>query len=163
MELLNPNLGLVFWMLLVFGLLVVALRRFAWKPILSAIRKREQHIEDALHLAEKTRAEMEQLHYDNKVLYHQAKEERDEILKEARAIKEGIIEESKLKAEQEADRIIVAARESIHYEKMAAITELKNQLAKMAIDIAEKVLEKELSSLEKHKALIDKEMADFHF
>lgn len=163
MELLNPNVGLIFWMLLVFGLLFLVLRRFAWKPILGAIHKREQHIEEALHLAEKTRAEMEQLHYDNKVLYNQAREERDEILKEARAIKESIIDESKKKAEIEADRIIMAARESIHYEKMAAITELKNQLAQMAIDIAEKVLERELSSPDKHKDVIEKEMADLHF
>jgi F-type H+-transporting ATPase subunit b len=163
MDLLNPNLGLVFWMLLVFGLLFVLLRRFAWKPILAAIHKREEHIEDALHLAEKTRAEMEKLHFDNKVLYNQAKEERDEILKEARAMKESIIEESKKRAAIEADRIIVAARESIQYEKMAAITELKNQLAKMSIDIAEKILESELSSPDKQKAVIDKEMANIHF
>ncbi len=163
MELLNPNVGLVFWMLLVFGMLFLVLRRFAWKPILGAIHKREQHIEEALHLAEKTRAEMEQLHYDNKVLYNQAREERDEILKEARGIKEAIIEESKKKAEIEADRIIMAARESIHYEKMAAITELKNQLAKMAIEIAEKVLERELDAPEKHKEVIEREMADLHF
>lgn len=163
MELLNPNVGLIFWMLLVFGLLFLVLRKFAWKPILGAIHKREQHIEEALHLAEKTRAEMEQLHFDNKVLYNQAREERDEILKEARAIKESIIDESKKKAEIEADRIIMAARESIHFEKMAAITELKNQLAQMAIDIAEKVLERELSSPDKHKDVIEKEMADLHF
>ncbi|HRZ41733.1 MAG TPA: F0F1 ATP synthase subunit B [Bacteroidales bacterium] len=163
MELLNPNVGLIFWMLLVFGLLFLVLRRFAWKPILGAIHKREKHIEEALHLAEKTRAEMEQLHYDNKVLYNQAREERDEILKEARAIKESIIEESKKKAETEADRILMAARESIDFEKMAAITELKNQLAQMAIDIAEKVLERELSTPDKHKDVIEKEMADLHF
>jgi F-type H+-transporting ATPase subunit b len=163
MELLNPNMGLVFWMLLVFAMLVLVLRRFAWKPILSAIRKREQKIEDALHIAEKTRAEMEQLHYDNKVLYNQAKEERDEVLREARAIKDAIIDEARTKAEQEAERIIMAAKESIHYEKLAAITELKNQLAKMSIDIAEKVLEHELSDPAKQKELIDREMAGFHF
>jgi F-type H+-transporting ATPase subunit b len=162
MELLNPNMGLVFWMLLVFGMLLLVLRKFAWKPILGAIRKREQKIEDALHIAEKTRAEMEQLHYDNKVLFNQAKEERDEILREARAIKDAIIDEARLKADQEAERIIVAAKESIHYEKLSAITELKNQLAKMSIDIAEKVLEHELSDPAKQKALIDHEMADFH-
>ncbi len=163
MDLLNPNLGLVFWMLLVFGLLLLVLRKFAWKPILSAIRKREKTIEDALQIAEKTRAEMEQLHYDNKVLYNQAKEERDEILREARAIKDSIIEEARLKADQEAERIIIAAKESIHYEKLAAITELKNQLAKMSIDIAEKVLEAELSTPDKHKSLIDKEMMNLTF
>lgn len=156
-------MGLVFWMILVFGLLVLVLRRFAWRPILSAIKKREEKIEDALNLAEKTRAEMEQLHYDNKVLYNQAKEERDEILKEARAIKDSIIEEAKVRADQEADRIIMAAKESIHFEKMAAITELKNEIAKLSIDIAEKVLEKELSAKDKHKELIDREMEGIHF
>lgn len=156
-------MGLVFWMILVFGLLVLVLRRFAWNPILSALKKREEKIEDALNLAEKTRAEMEQLHFDNKVLYNQAKEERDEILKEARAIKGSIIEEARARADQEADRIIMAAKESIHFEKMAAITELKNEVAKLSIDIAEKILEKELSANNKHKDLIEKEMANIHF
>lgn len=162
-SLLNPNLGLVFWMLFVFGLLLLILRRFAWKPIMAAIRQREDKIEDALNLAETTRAEMEQLHYDNKVLYNQAKEERDEILKEARAIKDSIIDEARLKADQEADRIIVAAKESIHFEKMAAITELKNEIAKLSVEIAEKVLEQELSAPGKHKELIDREMRNIRF
>lgn len=159
MDLLNPNLGLVFWMLLTFSMLLLVLRRFAWKPILGAIHAREQKIEQALHLAESTRAEMAQLQYDNKVLYNQAKEERDDILREARAIKESIIEEARLKADQEADRIVMAAKERIHFEQMAAIVELKNQLAKMSIEIAEKVLEQELSDPEKHTVLIDREMA----
>jgi F-type H+-transporting ATPase subunit b len=163
MELLTPNWGLVFWMLITFSLLMLVLRRFAWRPILGAIKQREHKIEEALHLAERTRAEMAQLQFDNKVLFEQAKVERDAILKEARAIKESIIDEARLRASQEAERIIVSARESIHFEKMAALTELKNELAKMSVDIAEKVLVQELSDPAKHKALIEREMVNIHF
>jgi F-type H+-transporting ATPase subunit b len=163
MELLTPNWGLVFWMLITFSLLMLVLRRFAWRPILGAIKQREHKIEEALHLAERTRAEMAQLQFDNKVLFEQAKVERDAILKEARAIKESIIDEARLRASQEAERIIVSARESIHFEKMAALTELKNELAKMSVDIAEKVLVQELSDPAKHKALIEHEMVNIHF
>lgn len=158
MDPLSPSIGLALWMIFVFGMLFLVLRLFAWKPILSAIKKREQKIEDALLIAEKTRKEMEQLQFDNKVLYEEAKAERDEMLREARAIKETMIEEARLKADIEADRIIQAAKESIHFEKLAAITDLKNQLAKMSIDIAEKVLEKELSDPKKHNELIQREM-----
>lgn len=163
MELLTPNWGLVFWMLITFSLLLLVLRRFAWRPILGAIKQREHKIEEALNLAEQTRAEMEQLQFDNKVLYEQAKEERDTILKEARAIKDAIIDEARLRASQEADRMIAAARENIHFEKLAAITELKNELAKMSIQIAEKVLEQELTDPKKHQALIEREMAGMQF
>jgi len=163
MELLTPNWGLVFWMLITFSLLMLVLRRFAWRPILGAIKQREHKIEEALHLAERTRAEMAQLQFDNKVLFEEAKVERDAILKEARAIKESIIDEARLRASQEAERIIVSARESIHFEKMAALTELKNELAKMSVSIAEKVLVQELSDPAKHKALIEREMMNIHF
>ncbi len=163
MELLNPGQGLVFWMVLTFGLLLFLLRRFAWKPILRAIKQREERIEDALKLTEVTRAEMEQLQFDNKVLFNQAKEERDAILREARSLKESIIEEARIRAGEEAERIIASAKDSIHFEKLAAITELKNQLAQMSIDIAEKVLEHELSDPEKQRALIEREMVNIHF
>lgn len=163
MALLNPNLGLVFWMVLVFGLLLLLLRKFAWKPILQAIRNREDKIEEALHLAEKTQSEMEQLKFDNQKLFQEAKEERDRLLLEARAIKDTIINDAKLKAEEEYDRIITSAKESIHYEKMAAITELKNQMAKISIEIAEKVLAQELAEPGRHKDLIEREMVNLQF
>ena len=163
MELLTPNWGLVFWMLITFSLLLMVLRRYAWRPILGAIKQRENKIEEALHLAEHTRAEMEQLKFDNKVLFEQAKEERMAILREARTLKESIIDEARVRASEEADRIIVAARESIHFEKLAAVTELKNELAKMSVDIAEKVLAQELTDPAKHRALIEREMANIHF
>jgi len=163
MELLNPGQGLVFWMVLVFFMLLVLLKRFAWGPILKAIKQRENKIEQALHLAETTRHEMAQLQYDNKVLHEQATLERDAILLEARNIKESIIEEARLKAAEEAERIISAAKESIHYEKMAAITDLKNELAKLSVQIAEKVLREELSHPDKHSRLIAREVEQVRF
>jgi F-type H+-transporting ATPase subunit b len=163
MELLNPGQGLIFWMVLVFLLLLVLLKRFAWGPILKAIKQRENKIEQALHLAETTRTEMAQLQYDNKVLHEQATQERDAILLEARNIKESIIEEARLKAAEEAERIISSAKESIHYEKMAAITDLKNELAKLSVQIAEKVLREELSHPGKHSRLIEREVEQIRF
>ena len=109
------------------------------------------------------RGEMAQLQVDNQKLFQEAKEERDRILLEARSIKEKIISEAKLKAEEEYERIITSAKESIHYEKMAALTELKNQMAKISIEIAEKVLTRELAEPGKHKDLIEKEMLNLHF
>jgi F-type H+-transporting ATPase subunit b len=163
MELLTPGQGLVFWMVLVFLMLLLILKRFAWGPILKAIRQREDKIEHALHLAEITRSEMAQLQYDNKVLHEKATQERDAILLDARNIKESIIEEARMKAAEEAERIIASAKESIHYEKMAAITDLKNEVAKLSVEIAEKVLAEELSAPGKHEQLIQREIANLAF
>ena len=160
MELVKPELGLVFWMLLAFLLLLFLLRKFAWVPILNMLHQREESIDEALNAANKAREEMQQLQFSNEQLLHQAKEERDAILREARKIKDGIIEESKLKAKEEAQRIVDAAKESIQYEKLSAITELKNQIALLSIEIAEKVLVHELSEPEKQKALIHQLMKD---
>ncbi len=163
MDLLNPSQGLIFWMVLVFLLLLVILRRFAWKPILNAIKQRENKIEHALQLAEITRAEMAQLQFDNKVMHEKAVRERDAMLLEARNIKESILEEARLKAAEEAEKIIATAKDSIHYEKMAAITDLKNELAKLSVDIAEKVLQAELSDPDKHRMLVEREVERVRF
>ena len=160
MELVKPEIGLVFWMLLAFLLLLFVLRKFAWTPIMEMLRQREDTIEEALNSANKAREEMQQLQFSNEQLLHQAKEERDAILREARKIKDSIIEESKIKAKEEAQRIVDAAKESIQYEKLSAMTELKNQIALLSIEIAEKVLVHELSEPEKQKALIGQLMND---
>ncbi len=157
-NLLVPDIGLVFWMIIVFGLLVFVLGKFAWRPIMKALRKREQNIEEALMIAEKTKEEMVQLQFDNKVLLKEAKAERDEMLKEAKILKETIIEEAKAKASEESGRIIAAAKERIHFEKMAVLTDLKNQMAQISIEIAEKILARELSDSEVQKEIINKEL-----
>ena len=142
MELVNPGLGLIFWMTLAFLAILFLLKKYAWIPILASLKERESNIEAAIHSADKAREEMKQLKFSNEQLLREAKNERDIILSEARKIKDSIIEESKLKAHEESTRILNSARESIQNEKMAAITDLKNQVATLSIDIAEKVIKR---------------------
>ena len=163
MGIIEPGLGLIFWMLIVFAVLLWILKKFAWKPILNSLHVRESSIADALHAADKAKEEMQQLKFDNEKLLKEAKNERDEILQAARKVRETIIDEAKEKATIEADRIVESAKESIHYEKMAAMTELKNQIAGLSIEIAEKILGEELSSTDKQKELINKHLEKINF
>jgi F-type H+-transporting ATPase subunit b len=156
MELVTPGIGLLFWMTLSFGVLLFVLGKYAWKPIMKAIHEREESIETALNAAEKAREDMLALKSDNELLLKRAKEERDAMLRDARKLKEGILEEARSKANEEGLRIIESARESIQYEKMAALTELKNQIAALSIEIAEKVIEQELSDKGKQKEFTEK-------
>ncbi|MBK6344804.1 MAG: F0F1 ATP synthase subunit B [Bacteroidales bacterium] len=160
MELVSPGIGLIFWMTLAFGLLLFILGKFVWPPIMRALSEREQAIELALHEANKARKEMEELRFSNEQLLREAKEERDGILRDARKVRESIIEDSKVKATEEANRILENATERIHFEKMAAITDLKNQIANLSIEIAEKILRQELSDPEKDKAIVRKSISD---
>ncbi|MGB0175816.1 MAG: F0F1 ATP synthase subunit B [Owenweeksia sp.] len=155
------SVGLFFWQTLLFLVLLFLLRKYAWKPILTAVEKRETSIEDALNSAERAREEIEQLKSDNEKILKEARAERDTILKEAREIKEGIISEAKEKASAQADKIIEQAQEQIENQKMAAITELKNQVAEMSIEIAERILRDELASKEKQSSLVQEQLKDF--
>lgn len=154
MELIQPGLGLIFWMTLSFGLVLFVLGKYAWRPIMKMLREREEAIDSALHEADKAREEMKQLKVDNEKLLREAKEERDAILAEARKIREKMIEEARMKAGQEAQRVIDSAKERIENEKMAAIIDLKNQIAQLSIEIAEKVIRTELAQDKKHDELI---------
>jgi len=156
MELVQPGIGLIFWMTIAFGLLLWILAKFAWKPIMKGLREREDSIDEALNEANKAREEMKELKFSNEQLMKEAKEDRDVMLRDARKVKETMIEESKERANEEANRIIENAKESIEYEKLAAIHDMKNQLAELSIEIAEKILREELKSPEKHKKLIEK-------
>lgn len=158
--LVTPGVGLIFWTSIVFILLLVLLGKFAWKPILSAIKEREEGIETALKSAEAAKKEMENLKAGNEKILNEARSERDALLKEARDTKESIISEAKIKATKEADRILATAREQIVAEKNAAIADLKAQVATLSIDIAEKILKSELSSDEKQKSLVNNLMKD---
>ncbi|MDI9339041.1 MAG: F0F1 ATP synthase subunit B [Sediminibacterium sp.] len=158
--LITPSIGLIFWTSIVFILLFFILAKFAWKPILSAVKEREQSIENALKSAENAKKEMENLKAGNEKILAEARAERDNLLKEARDMKDGIINEAKVKAQKESDRILASAREQINNEKNAAITDLKNQVATLSIDIAEKILKSDLSSDEKQKALVSSLMKD---
>ena len=160
MELVTPAIGLIFWTTVVFTLLVLLLKKFAWKPILSAVDERNQSIKNSLVQAEKARNEMSELNANNEKIIAQAKVDRDIILKEARDMKNEIISEAKDKASKEADKIVSTAKEQISNEKMKAMTELKNHVADLSIDMAEKILKLELSDASKQKELITKALND---
>jgi F-type H+-transporting ATPase subunit b len=160
MELIQPGLGLIFWMTLSFGIVLFILGKFAWKPIMKMLREREETINSALHAADRARDEMKNLVSDNERLLAEAKNERDAILGEARKIREKMIAEARGKASEEAQRIVDSAMERIENEKMAAITELKNQIALLSIEIAEKLIREELSHDNKQEELIRKMLDD---
>lgn len=160
MELIQPGLGLIFWMTISFGLVLFILAKYAWKPILKSLKEREASIDEALHEADKAREEMKQLQFSNETLLREAKNERDAILNEARKVREKMIDEARTKANEEANRIVENAKERIENEKMAAITELKNQIALLSIEIAEKLIREELSKDKKQEILIQKMLDD---
>ena len=160
--LINPGLGPVVWMLVYFGVLVFILGKWGWPMLLKALKKREQAIADSLNAAEKAREEMKQLVAHNEDLLKEAKAERDEMLRNARLTSEKIVEDARLKATEEADRIVESARENINYEKLKAMHELKNQIASLSIDIAEKLMKAELSDRQKADSLIQRELENAH-
>lgn len=159
-SLIEPAVGLIFWTTITFILLLILLGKFAWKPILNAIKTREEGIEKALASAESALNDMRELRANNDKILTEARNERDALIKEARDAKDAIINEAKSKAQKDADRILASAREQIINEKNAAVTELKNQVATLSIEIAEKILRSELSSDEKQKALVNNLMKD---
>lgn len=148
------SVGLFFWQTLLFLILVFFLRKFAWKPILESVEVREEGIKNALNAADKAKADMEALNADNERVLAEAKIERDSLLKEGREMKENIIAEAKAKAALEADKAMALAKEQINNEKQKAVTELKNHVADLSIEIAEKVLKSELKDVDKQKKLV---------
>ena len=156
--LISPGIGTFVWMLVSFGILAFILMKWGWPVILKSLKKREEAIASSLNEAAKAREEMKTLVAHNEELLRQAKMERDEMLRNARLASEQIVEEARGKATAEADRIVEAARENINYEKMKAMTELKNQIANLSIEIAEKLIRAELSDKPKADALIQKEL-----
>jgi F-type H+-transporting ATPase subunit b len=160
MELVKPSIGLIFWMIVSFSIILILLKKFAWGPILGMIKERETSIESALAAAEKAKEEMKDLQSSNERILAEARAERDSLLKDAREVKEKIIAEARATATKEGERLLKAARENIQNEKMAAITDLKNQVATLSIDIAEKILKSELSSDEKQKTLVNSLLKD---
>ena len=153
MDLLTPGIGLMFWTTLVFLLLMFILAKFAWRPILNAVKDREDSINEALNSAEKAKAEMVALSSKNEDSLQEARLERDALMKEAREIREKMIADSKGIAKTEADKMIASARESIETEKAAAVADFKNQVSDFALDIAERIIRTELSSDSKQQDL----------
>ena len=136
--------GLIIWTTIIFTLLLIVLKRFAWKPVLNAVDERNKSIEEALKAADKAKEEMAVMNADNERILSEAKAERDKLLKEARDLKTNIINEAKEQANKDAENILTSAKEQIVNEKKKAISELKNSVATLSIEIAEKVLKREL-------------------
>jgi F-type H+-transporting ATPase subunit b len=146
MELLLPKLGLFFWNLVAFIVVFLILKKFAWKQIIQSLHEREQGIADSLESADRVKKEMAQLKSENEALMAKAIEERTQMLKEAREMRDKIVNEAKEQAKSEANRILVDAQASIHQQKMAALTEIKNQVGNLVVEVSEKVLRRELTA-----------------
>ncbi|MCJ8166133.1 F0F1 ATP synthase subunit B [Pontibacter sp. E15-1] len=145
MELVTPGIGLIIWQAVTFLIVLFLLTKFAWKPIMKALHDREASIENALSAAEQAKLEMQGLKAENEKLLAQARLERDKILREATEAGNNLVEAAREKANQEGARMITMAREAIDSEKRAAIAEVKNQAASLSIEIAERILRRELS------------------
>lgn len=154
MDLVTPGFGLIFWTSVVFIILLVLLKKMAWSPILNNVDARNKSIEEALEAAKNARKEMTNLKADNDRILKEARAERDEMLKEARELKANIISEAKNAATDEADKMIASAKVVIENEKAGAISELKNTVGSLSVDIAEKVLRAELKDVDKQNAYI---------
>jgi len=159
MSLLTPHLGFFVWTLIAFIVVLLLLKKFAWKPILKSLKDREDNISNSIAAAEKVKAEMAQMKSENEALLARAREERTQMLKEARETRDKMISEAKEQAKAEYDKILADAQAAINTQKMAALTDVKNQVGKLVIEVSEKILRKELesqASQEAHiKSLVD--------
>ena len=163
MDLLTPGLGLFVWTLIAFLAVFFILSKFAWKPILKMLNERETGIANALSSAEKIKAEMATIKNENQQLLTKATEERAIILKEARETADKLISEAKSKAKHEFDKIVADAQESIQQQKNAAIIEVKNQAGIIVVDIAEKILQRELQNKTEQEKFINTLTAQINF
>ena len=160
MDLITPQLGLLFWQTVLFLLLLFILTKFAWKPIMSGLREREDSIESALRMADQAKIEMQQLKAGNEKLLADARQERDRMMQEATVMVNQFRETEKAKAVEEANRITQQAREAIQAEKNAALAEVKNTAAKLSLDIAERILRRELADPAAQTQLVDSYLKD---
>ncbi|MBT8273385.1 MAG: F0F1 ATP synthase subunit B [Bacteroidia bacterium] len=157
---LTPEIGLIFWSTIAFGVLFFVLSKYAWNPILKSVNDRESSIKDALDEAEKARLEMQNLQADNERILKEARAEREAMLKEARELKSKMIADAKDEAQSQASKMIEQAQTAIESEKKAAMAELKNHVAGLAVDIAEKVVRDELSNKDKQIQLVESMLGD---
>ncbi|MDC1029923.1 F0F1 ATP synthase subunit B [Flavobacteriaceae bacterium] len=150
------SFGLFFWQTLLFVGLLLLMAKYAWKPILTAVEERENTIKDSLEAADKAKTDMEAIQADNKRILKEARAERDALLAEAKKASTQMINEAKDAAKTEADKIAAAAQEAILQEKNAAINDIKNQMASLSIEIAQKIVQGELSDQKKQEQLVEK-------
>jgi F-type H+-transporting ATPase subunit b len=162
MPLVTPGIGLIFWMLIAFSILLFILGKFAWKPILKMLHEREESIDKALKAAEEAKAEMQKLQANNELIVAEARKQADQIIKEAREIKEKIVSDAKNTAAIEADKIMKNAKASIESEKNQALNEIRDKIVEFSVIIAEKVIRKELSDENKQKDYIESLLKDIN-
>ena len=160
MGFITPDYGTIFWMLIIFGIVAFVLKKFAWKPILTALRDRETSIAEALSSADKAREEVKGLKADHEKIIAEARHEKEIILKEAKEIKDKLLAEAKVQAGKEGQKIIESARQQIESEKKAAINEIKQQVAELSVLVAEKVIQKELKDKKAQEGMIDDFLKD---
>jgi F-type H+-transporting ATPase subunit b len=146
MDLLTPELGLFVWTLLAFLIVFFILKKFAWKPILNTLNERERGIAESIAAADRVKAEMAQMKNENEKLMQQAREERGAMLKEAKQMSEQIVAKAKEDTRFIADKMIADAQQQIQQQKMAAMTDVKNQIGSLAVEVAEKILRQQLST-----------------
>ena len=158
MNLITPGIGLIFWMTLTFLIVLFILGKWGWPVVIKGLKKREEEIKGSLEAAKKAQEEMANLKAGNEELLRKAQEERDNILKEAKEIKDKMINDAKGQAKEEADKILASTKESINYEKMKAISDIKNQIANFSIEIAEKVLCEQVKDKKSSEEIISKEI-----
>ncbi len=161
-SLVSPAIGLVFWTTVIFLLFFLILRRFAWKPILSAVKARDEMIKGSLASAEKARKEMAKLQSDNEAILKKAREERETILREARDVRDKLIAEAKGKASEEAEKIVEKARAGIEREKAIALADIKEQVANLSIEIASKLLGERLKQTGEQQKLIETYLSEIN-
>lgn len=145
MSLVSPELGLIFWMTLSFLIVLFILKKFAWKPILNMLKEREQSIEEALEQADRAKEKMAEIQADNEKIMQEARAEREKILQQAEQMSDNILAEAKQKAREESDKIMESAKNDIQKEKEAAVKEIKTQVVNISVDIAEKIIRKNLA------------------
>jgi F-type H+-transporting ATPase subunit b len=162
-SLVSPGVGTIFWSALIFILFLLLLTKFAWKPILSAVKARDEMIKGSLESAAKAREEMLKLQSDNEAILRKAREERENILKEARDVRDKLISEAKGKATEEAEKLIAKARAGIENEKLKAISEIHDQVATLSVEIASKLLGEKLKQTGEQEKLIDSYLKEVDF
>ncbi|MDQ1332758.1 MAG: F-type H+-transporting ATPase subunit b [Bacteroidota bacterium] len=158
----NAGIGTIFWAVLIFSLFFLLLKKFAWKPILSAVKARDEMIKGSLASAEKAREEMLKLQSDNEAILRKAREEREVILKEGRDVRDRLIAEAKGKATEEAEKIVEKAKAGIEREKAKALSEIHEQVASLSIDIASKLLGEKLARSDEQEKLIGRYLKDIN-
>jgi F-type H+-transporting ATPase subunit b len=159
----TPAVGTLFWSVLIFVLFFLILTKFAWKPILSAVKARDEMIKGSLESAAKAREDMLKLQSDNEAILRKAREERENILKEARDVRDKLISEAKGKATEEAEKLIEKARAGIENEKLKALSEIHDQVATLSVEIASKLLGEKLKQTGEQEKLIDSYLKEVDF